>query len=134
MDQLCIAIQTKIEDSNKEISSSVFEYTCSYVLLYTCTCIKIVQILKDEDYFDCTCRFNNTSWGPDTVQSWARGGAESDAERRELSVQSQTPVQWCHSVLYPENIGWYVFYSADLYDTIRMTTTECKIGVLCYRG
>lgn len=43
-----------------------------------------------------------------------------------LSVQSQTPVQWPHSVLYIEDIGRYVFFSADMYDTIRVTTTERK--------
>lgn len=51
-----------------------------------------------------------------------------------LSVQSQTPVQWPHSVLYIEDIGRYVFFSADMYDTIRVTTTERKINVLCYSG
>lgn len=43
-----------------------------------------------------------------------------------LSVQSQTPVQWPHSVLYIEDIGRFVFFSADMYDTIRVTTTERK--------
>lgn len=58
-------------DSDKEMSSSPFEYTCSYVQLYMYmyTSIRIVQTLKDEDRSDYTCRFNNTSWGPDTVQS-----------------------------------------------------------------
>lgn len=54
-------------DSDKEMSYSLFEYTCSYVQLYTS--IMIVQTLIDEDHSDCICRFNNTSWGPDTVQS-----------------------------------------------------------------
>lgn len=43
-----------------------------------------------------------------------------------LSVQSQTPILWPHSVLYIEDIGRFVFFSADMYDTIRVTTTERK--------